>query len=55
MSQFPKVQIFISESIDDPKYKHVELSWYVNDSDANTVYIDCSNYTDKLITVKITK
>ena len=55
MSQFPNVQIFISESIDDTKYKHVELSWYVNDGDANNVYIDCSNYTDKLITVKITK
>jgi hypothetical protein len=53
-NQFPNVQIFVSE-VDSSKYTNVNMPWYVNDGDANNVYIDCSNYTDKLITVKVTK
>jgi hypothetical protein len=54
LCQYPNVQIFVSD-VNSSKYVCKNLSWYVNDGDANTVYIDCSEYTDKLITVKITK
>ena len=52
--QFPSVQVFITDQ-NTTKYTCVNTFWYVNDGDANTVFIDCSEYTDKLITVKITK
>ena len=52
--QFPVVQVFITDP-NTSKYTYHNVSWYVNDGDANTVYIDCSEYTDKLITVKIKK
>lgn len=55
-NQFPNVQIFVTDE-GSSTYTNVNLPWYVTDGDANTVYIDCSSYTDtdKLITVKITK